>query len=177
MKIILSIVLVVFIHFSSWAQMDEEKEPLTWEQVRAKLFFQPGGSFFFTQGTGVLGLSPSVGYRILPKTSVGLGPSFLYVRNFPTGWSRYEWGGSVFARQRIGQRLFAQVEYEQVNREIFTISPVERQWVPGFLVGGGLFQQTGPRSGFMAALFYNLLWDPGRSNTNSPLITRIGFVF
>ena len=160
----------------------ETYEPTPWEEFRSRLFFQPGGSFFVANQTMVVGLSPSVGYRVLPKTSVGLGPSVVYARNFATDANYYEWGGSVFVRQRLGERFFLQTEYEQINRPVLVTLPggglgIERQWVPGFLVGGGLFQPIGYRGGFMAALFYNLLWDPNRSNTASPLITRFGFVF
>ena len=159
----------------------EDKAPLAWDEIKGKLFFQPNGSFFISQGVLVAGLSPSVGYRVTPKLSVGIGPSVLYVRALQSGADLYEWGGNVFARRRIGRMFFAQAEYEMINREVFIPLPNgvfrERQWVPGFLVGGGLFQQFGARSGFIAAVFYNLLWDPNRSNTKSPLVTRVGLVF
>lgn len=184
MRYLLIVILLSIGASPVFAQEESQNEPkgFDWQEVRSRLYFQPGGSFFISNGVLLVGLAPSIGYRLLPQLSLGVGPIFTYFKVLGTDRSAYEWGGNAFLRQRIGQMLFVQAEYEQINRQVAIQVPgngvsVVRQWVPGFLLGGGLFQQIGGSGGFVAGLFYNVLWDANRSSTNSPLVTRVAFVF
>lgn len=182
-KILVSVFLVLSCRVAMGQVAEEAPEQgVDWQKVRSKVFVQPGGGFLVTQGVLYVGLNPSVGYRLRPKLSVGAGPIYNYYKILGTDFSFQDWGGSAFLRQRIGNQLFLQAEYEQLNREFPILLPnggigSERDWVPGMLVGGGLFQPVGMRSGFILAIFYNFLWDADLSASNSPFVTRVGFIF
>jgi len=49
-----------------------------------------------------------------------------------------------------------------------------REWVPGYFIGGGVFQRVGGRAGLGLTLLLNLLHDDRKSPYNSELIIRAG---
>ena len=108
--------------------------------------------------------------------SAGVGVTYRYIsfRDFDFDTSIY--GGRVFARHNLGQQFFLYTEYENLRNELFFADGSVREWVPGFFVGGGLFQSIGGgRMGFVATALYNFAYDQIRSPYNSPWVFRVGF--
>ena len=147
-----------------------EKPPSDfWQRVTV------GGNFGLQFGTlTFIDISPTVGYRFTDKFTAGPGFTYRYIkfRGFD-GSSLY--GGRIFARHRIGQMFFAQTEYETLNTEyINRADQISRTWVPGFFVGGGLFQPVGRRAAIIVSALYNLSYDATRSPYNSPWNFNVG---
>lgn len=170
-----------------------------WEEpppLRDRLFF--GGNFGLTFGnTTSIIVSPLAGYRITPKLSGGLGVRYEYYKNSYPGFVPYStniYGGSVFTRymliQNLGETLgiggigtgiFIQGEYEMLNLEsqYFDVSNTHSQEkrfnLHSVLVGGGIYQPIGQRSGFLITVLWNLN-ESLNSVYSNPLI-RLGFTF
>lgn len=124
-------------------------------------------------------VSPLVGYRITDELSAGVGMTYIYFKRKYDNYDDFEtsiYGYRLFGRRNIGEQFFAQAEYESLNLEFFNPQDgiVTRQWVPGLLVGGGLFQPFGSNAGLNISAMYNLMHDELRSPYASPLILRIG---
>ncbi|MFY0591312.1 hypothetical protein [Roseivirga sp.] len=188
-KIILASLLIVLSYGMASAQVyfeEEEKDSITFKD---RLYF--GGNFSLNLGNRFtfIDISPLAGYLLTDDFSVGAGINYLYVsRQFVNVFNgdRFEfsngvYGGRLFARHNVLDDYFAHVEVETVNTEVveFDISGsrVFRDWVPGFFVGGGLFQQVLGRGGVNVTLLYNLLHEEGRSPYNSAFIFRAGVTF
>ncbi len=170
-----------------------------WEEppaLRDRLFF--GGNFGLTFGsTTSIIVSPLAGYRITPKLSGGLGIRYEYYKNSYPGYVPYStniYGGSVFTRymliqnlgkalklEGLGTGIFVQGEYELLNLEsqYFDISnthPEQKRFnLHSVLVGGGIYQPIGERSGFLITVLWNLN-ESINSVYSNPLI-RLGFTF
>lgn len=137
-----------------------------------------GGNFNLQFGTlTFIDVSPTFGYRFTDRFTAGPGITYRFLK-----YRGYEasstYGARVFARRRIGQQFFAQTEYESLNTEYYTGDPrrpFTRTWVPGFFVGGGLFQPVGQRAAIIVSALYNLTYDALRSPYNSPWNFNVGF--
>jgi hypothetical protein len=163
--------------------------------LRDRLYF--GGNFGLSFGnqTSIV-ISPIAGYYITPRLSAGLGFRYEYFKfNYP-GFVPYDthiFGGSVFSRytviKSIGEvvglggmntGLFIQGEYEMLSLEsqyfdLTNPSPGERFNLHSMLVGGGIYQPIGRRSGFLLTVLWNLN-DSYNSIYSNPIV-RIGFTF
>ncbi len=80
--------------------------------------------------------------------------------------------GSFFAH---GEYESMSVEYPQFDDNFNVV--VRREWVPGLLIGGGIFNAIGPRGGINMTVLYNLAHDNIRSPYGSPLVFRAGIIF
>lgn len=125
-------------------------------------------------------VSPLAGYRITERLSAGLGGTYQYLKynnyfGFDGSFNTY--GGRVFARHTILSQFFVHTEYEALSTRYLNQNLMEfkREWVPGFFVGGGLFQGIGNKGGFNITILYNLLHDDERSIYDSPWVVRAGF--
>lgn len=153
---------------------DYREKPAFWERL------SPGGNFSLQFGSlTYIDVSPSLGYRFTDRFTAGPGFTYRYLkyRGFP-GSSIY--GGRFFARHLVARQFFVQTEYENLSVEFLTNDPREpfvREWVPGFFIGGGVYQPIGERAGFMIAALYNLSYDNLRSPYNSPWVFNVGFTF
>lgn len=175
-RFFISVLLALLASVASLAQSDstatyyEEPTSNFWEKVTV------GGNFGLQFGNlTFVDISPTFGYRFTDKFTAGPGITYRYLkfRNFE-GSSLY--GGRIFARHRIGQMFFAQTEYESLNTEYVTPDQrILRTWVPGFFVGGGLFQPVGRRAAIIISALYNLSYDATRSPYNSPWNLNVGF--
>jgi hypothetical protein len=124
-------------------------------------------------------LSPLVGYKVTPKFSLGVSPTYKYYKyndyyGPSNDLSTNVWGGSIFARYSIFQNVFAHVEYETLyyNTKV-SGNPEYMQQYNSFFVGGGYNQQIGQNS----AMYFLLLWNLN-DTPDSPYINpviRIGF--
>ena len=168
----------------------EESESAT---LLDRIFF--GGNFGLQFGTiTIIELSPIVGYHVTPKLSSGIGLRYEYFKDSRSfyGGSTNIYGTSVFSRYMLfgGQgesvnlgilhSLYAQVEYEMLSleKQYFGFWPPEeegRYLAHSVLVGGGLFQPTGTKGGFLFSVLWNLN-ETSRSPYNNPII-RVGFIF
>ena len=170
-----------FIH-GAFAQENEdtEREPKSrggeenfWDNVYV------GGSFWMQFGTiTFINVSPLVGYRFTDKFSAGPGIvyQFLKDKRFNPDYTTNVYGGRLFARHTIFQQFFAQVQYENLNTEIWYIDGSKsREWVPGAFIGGGILQPLGRRGAIVISGMYNLLHDEDRSPYPSAWIFNVGF--
>lgn len=124
-------------------------------------------------------ISPIIGYRFTNDFSAGIGLTYIYFKREFDNFDDFEtniYGYRFFARQNIQQQFFAQAEFENLSLEFFNDDNgiINREWVPGFLIGGGYFQPIGRNAGFNITALYNVLHDDQRSPYNSPLILRVG---
>lgn len=146
--------------------------------LREHLYF--GGGFGLQFGSVTLiEISPLVGYKITPKLSAGLSPSYKYY-----GYKDYYgykvnsnvFGGSVFARYYIIPSIFAHSEFETLyfNTKV-TGYEKSLQQINSFFVGGGYNQVIGNNSGMYLMVLWNLN-DTQDSPYSNPVI-RLGFSF
>lgn len=177
----LAIVWIVTVVFSlpSYAQTDTtqtyyEESTTTnfWEKVTV------GGNFNLLFGNlTFIEVSPTVGYRFTDRFTAGPGIAYRYMKR--RGYQASSlYGARVFARQRFGQQFFVQTELESLNTQYLTGDPgrpIVRAWVPGFFLGGGLFQPVGRRAGIIISAMYNFIYDVNRSPYASPWRFNVGF--
>ncbi len=177
MKKILFTFVLCLICFCSIAQ---EENQVSEGQANGNFFDKVfvGGNFGLQFGNVTfIDVSPLVGYRFTNRFSAGPGITYRYfkLRGFE-GTSTY--GGSLFARHIIGSQFFAQVQYESLNTvypSLDTPNALERGWVPGFFLGGGIFQPLGRKGAVTLAAMYNLIYDNVRSPYGSPWVFNVGF--
>ncbi len=179
-------VLVAFLTFAqlglSQVYFEEPVDSTT--SLNDRFYF--GGNLSLNFGTFTfVDVSPLAGYMVTEDFSVGLGASYLYVSRelfvFPgprrERFSNSAYGGRAFARHNLFDDFFAHVEYENINNEF--LSPfgdgLIREWVPGFLVGGGVSRGVGSRGAANFMVLINLLHDDLRSPYASAVVIRGGF--
>lgn len=175
-KKIAPLLLCMFIGTSAMAQREISGEPF---KLKDRLYYGGNVGASFSSNYSYFNVSPRIGCMINNNFSVGTGVTYLYMNNNAVGSSVY--GGNIFARYNIFQNFFAQTEVEElntrysyvINNELFS----RRIWVPGWFIGGGIYQRISGRAGLSLAGFYNILYDSKRSPYNSPFVVRAGFNF
>ncbi len=177
-------IFLIAVLFSSSA-IAQNPEPV-FEDDKFKDRIYLGGNFGLMFGTFTfVDVSPLVGYRVTNDFSVGLGATYIYwsgsYRTFSGNQVNYKsniYGGRVFARHNVFKNYFLHAEYESLNFQFYNplagAGELQREWVPGLMLGGGLFQPLGRRSGINMMVLYNVLHDNIRSPYNSPFIIRAG---
>lgn len=181
MKRLLLVSYLFYFSLGAYAQkqFDPEADPGFFDRV----YF--GGDFNLQFGTfTVINISPLAGYMVTNRFSVGPGITYQYLKgqaiDLSTGqrfnYSTNIFGGRVFARYNITRQFFAYSEYESLRVEFpdENGTQLEKDWVPGFFVGGGVFQPVGGRAGLGLTLLLNLLHDDRKSPYNSEIIVRAG---
>jgi hypothetical protein len=144
-----------------------------------------GGSFWMQFGSVTyIDVSPMVGYRFTDKFSAGPGIVYQYLKydSYGQEYSTNSYGGRLFARHTIFQQFFAQAQYENISTEFLYINgngeiDEIREWVPGFLLGGGIAQPLGRRGAIIISGMYNFLHDEIKSPYPSAWIFNVGFTF
>lgn len=175
-KIILTLGLFLTCLWTLAQEESQDGEPQSSSNFFDKVFV--GGNFGLQFGTVTfIDVSPLVGYRFTNRFSAGPGITYRYfkLRGFE-GTSTY--GGSFFARHIVGSQFFAQAQYENLNTiypSLDTPNALERGWVPGLFLGGGIFQPLGRRGAVTLAAMYNLIYDNIRSPYGSPWVFNVGF--
>ena len=188
-KYILSILLICCT-LSSFAQFEEPQKKK--ERVIDRMFF--GGSFDLAFGDiTLINLSPTVGYRITPRFSAGLGGVYIYqkYKRFDFEYSVY--GGSVFVEYNIVQNLsdyfsrFPGSITLHLENEVLNVEELEtdvygyahltgnRIWIDNVLAGGGLRQPLGRRGAISIMVLWDITEHPSSPHVNP--IFRIGFSF
>jgi hypothetical protein len=170
-------------------QYQREEPP----SVMDRIFF--GGNFGLSFGnqTSII-VSPLVGYHLTPRLSAGLGIRYEYFKSNIPGYVPYDthiYGGSVFSRftiiKNVGEAIglgglnsgvFLQGEYEMLSLEsqYFDLAnPKSRFNLHSVLVGGGIYQPIGRRSGFLITVLWNL--NESYNSIYANPIIRFGFNF
>jgi hypothetical protein len=175
--------------FVSMAQVPLVKgEQYEWKE---RIFF--GGNFGLGFGNIVssVALEPLVGVMLGPSTSVGVQGSYTYIN-----WRRFNvddhvFGYRGFLRQNIpfnfpallgGGNFVIQGEVERMKVQFPVLDANNnvvqaRGWVPGTLIGPGVFYPNQRRGGFHFLVLYNFSHDRIRSPYGSEVVLRVGFIF
>ena len=153
-----------------------------------------GGFFSLRFGTVTnIVISPIVGYRIIPRVTLGVGIKYEYMRDNYYNFDTHIYGVQLYSRFYIIQDLsnmisggikmglFIHGEYEtlSLDRQYFDYTcqgPCDgRFWLNSFLIGGGIRQPIGPRAG----IYFIVLWNLNETINSiySNPIFRIGFTF
>ncbi|MCC5920301.1 MAG: hypothetical protein LAT68_08270 [Cyclobacteriaceae bacterium] len=155
----------------------EEPEPSLsdlsfWDRVYFGGF---GGAAFGT--ITMIEVAPLMGYMFTERFSAGINPVYMYFSDRRFDFSTSIFGPRFFARQFISPTLFIQGEIESMRRDYFTANnEFRRDWVDGAMLGGGINQMIGRRSGISFMVLYNVLHDDFRSPYPSPWILRVGLM-
>jgi len=172
----LLVFLLVFISFSiisgqkakddqfPYDQKDKEEAP----PFKERLFF--GGNFGLMFGTITdIQVSPVIGYWLLPRVAVAVGPDYRYIKNVDIATSLY--GGKGYLQLVViqdlnsfiplgvhtGIFLHAEDELLSLKTSFWKAPPYpdsDRFYVNTVLAGGGISQQIGRR----ASLNFMILW-------------------
>ncbi|MFZ6051935.1 hypothetical protein [Halocola ammonii] len=125
----------------------------------------------------IIGASPQVGYRITDRLIGGVGGIYTYYRvkdRFGT-FETSIYGGSAFGRYLITEDIFANVEYNFVNLEVFELNSVQRRNVNVLFLGGGYRMPVGQNSSIFIMALFDVIGDPYSPYSNPTI--RGGFFF
>jgi hypothetical protein len=181
------LLLFVALTFSGLAQEDETSGR------KGKFFLIPELWLSFGSST-YIDISPMLGYHVLDRLALGLGPHYIY-QSYNSGsstvydYSTHSYGLKGFARFslitnaeeflpiNLFSELFVHFEYEGLSlEESYYVPPYTgegRYIYQGILLGGGLSQ----RLGMYNSVSFTILWDLNQM-TISPYsnpIFRVGF--
>jgi len=159
---------------------------------KGKFFLIPELWLSFGSST-YIELAPMVGYHVMDRLSIGLGPHYIYQsQKASPGYPAYQshsYGLKGFARFslitnaeewlpiKLFSELFVHLEYEGLSLEKALYVPPYtddgRYMYKGFLVGGGFSQ----RVGIYNSVTFTVLWDINETTVSpySNPIFRIGF--
>lgn len=158
-------------------------------EVPSKLWYGGGLNLGFSGRAGLtimqLGASPMVGYKLLPRLSVGPRVSFLASRYsgkyFLNKITPIDWGVGLFTRVKLFSPVFAHAEYELANQAFVSFDGVngnrlvaDRVAQRNVYVGGGYSSGEGPTR-FEIVGLYNLQPPQSDQYFISPFTFRFGF--
>lgn len=124
----------------------------------SRVYYGGSISLILFGATGI-GIFPMAAYKLTPKASIGAEVGYEYV-NYHDGGSSSSYGGSVFARYRVGPRFYTHAEYRYVNYEVAVLrGETSREWVPFLLLGGGFVQPISNRASAYLELLFDVLQD------------------
>ena len=129
------------------------------KSVRDKLYFGGYINMSFGQYT-FIGIEPMIGYKIIPRLSVGAKVRYDYVRDnrFNETYTSSSYGASIFSRLVLFRGLYAHVEYAGYNYENYLeTGGSSREWVPFLLVGGGYTLRAGKRASVNVQVLFDVL--------------------
>ena len=196
-RILLSISLLLFASISTISAQKANADQFPYDQTakegtppfKERLFF--GGNFGLQFGTITdIQVSPEVGYWLLPRVAVAVGPTYRYYKDLDVATALYGGKGYIqfviiqdlnsFIPMGVHTGIFLHTEDELLSlKSSFWKFPLpytsDRFYVNTVLVGGGISQQLGRR----ASLNFMVLWplnDSGYSIYSKPEI-RISFSY
>jgi hypothetical protein len=164
-------------------QKQPTKEPSV---ISGKIWYGGGLNLGFSGQSGLnvlqLGASPMVGYKIIPRWSVGPRVSFLASRYsgkyFINKITPINWGVGVFTRVKVISAIFAHAEYEIANQAFVSADGpklyVDRLQQNNVYVGGGYSSGQG-NTRFEIVALYNLQTPESTLYYISPFTFRFGF--
>ncbi len=132
------------------------------EKIEFDTRYYIGGEIGFQIGTIIfLNVSPHIGYYLIPRLSIGSCFTYQYLNNAATMQTLNIFGGSIFLRYDILDRLYLHAENEVLNYKTDMFSntgKVEHIVSNNILIGGGyrqFFSGTG-KNCFYVMILYNL---------------------
>lgn len=171
MRRIFLFVICVFLSYGSIAQGEITKK----RTLSDKIFLGGGIGLQFGSYTGIE-IAPVVGYKPIDNLYTGVRLSYQYIGGSSINYSQNVWGGSLFAQYIIFDRIIAHTEYESLYvKTSWDFFPNEEFWANTPLIGGGLYQKLGPRSGMMLLALFDVRGDANSIYSN-PII-RLSFIF
>ena len=124
-----------------------------------KLYF--GGYFNMSFGQyTVIGIEPMIGYKLIPRLSVGAKVRYNYVQDkrYVETYTYSNYGASIFSRLLLFRGLYAHAEYAGYNyKYYYETGGSDRQWVPFLLVGAGYTMRVGKRTSLNAEVLFDVL--------------------
>ena len=127
--------------------------------VKDKLYF--GGYVNLSFGSyTVIGIEPMVGYKIVPRLSVGGKIRYDYIQDkrYDETYTASNYGASVFTRLRVVRGLYAHAEYAGYNYKNYNeFGESDREWVPFLFVGAGYNLRVGKRASVFAQVLFDVL--------------------
>ncbi len=150
-----------------------EKQPSKFNAQRLYFGGYLGASFGRVTSISV---APLVGYKLTEKFSVGTQISYEYFNDRHYDFDSSNYGFSVFTRYRIVPQLYAHVEYEMMNYELYSaFGKSDREWVPFLFVGGGFSQQISRNMWMNAQLLFDVIQDKDSPYRDWEPFYSIGF--
>ena len=165
--------------------------------IKHRLWYGGGFNLNF-QGTNLggiggnifrVGISPMVGYKILPNVSIGPRAELSYTTGrFDAGggdilkYNTLDVGIGPFMRFKPLPALFAHVEFQYFSQQVATALDfqadkivTERQGQENFFIGAGYASPAGGPWGYEVSILYNVL--EADNSVNLPIYFRFGFTY
>lgn len=132
----------------------KQKKPIS-----DKLYF--GGYVNMSFGSyTMIGIEPMVGYKLIPRLSVGAKIRYEYVQDkrYDEAYTSSNYGASIFTRLVLFRGLYAHLEYAGYNYKLYAEDgESDREWVPFLLLGGGYNLRVGKRTSVNAQVLFDVL--------------------
>ncbi len=150
-------------------QAQQSQEPQQKSQSKKDKVYYGGYANFSIGKYTSIGFEPLIAYKIIPKLSIGGKLSYEYFKNKNVSPSREgsNYGVAAFSRLRIARRLYAHVEFSEMNYKIYsTADESKRQWISFLYVGGGYSLPISKNTSLNAEVLWDVL-----QNDDSPYKT------
>lgn len=144
-----------------------------------------GGNFgaSFSNYETLIGISPSVGYKVTDRLTLGTGVIYQFYRYkiAPFDFKFNNYGGRLYGTFQLNEFLILHSEYESLNLEYIKYNTLgvpdgtQRRTIGSMLVGGGYRQYISSNSMLDLMVLYNLTETPYTPYSN-PII-RVGLSF
>lgn len=143
------------------APNQDQTQPQSQQNQNDKVYY--GGYANFSLGKySYFGIEPLIGYRLLPKLSVGGKISYEYFKNknYSPQKEGSNYGIAAFSRLRVAQRLYAHIEYSEMNYKIYkSVDESKRQWISFLYLGGGYSLPITKNASLNAEVLWDILQD------------------
>ena len=142
------------------AQQPQES-PKQSQGKESKVYYGGYANFSFGKYT-IIGIEPLIGYKLLPKLSIGGKLSYEYYKNknYSPTQEGSNYGIGAFTRLRIARRFYAHVEFSEMNYKLHqSVEESNRQWISFLYVGGGFSQPITKSTSINAEILWDVLQD------------------
>lgn len=109
-----------------------------------------------------IGFEPLIAYKLFPKFSLGGKLSYEFVKDkrYDSVYESSNYGFSLFARRRFLKRLYAHLEYSEMNYKIYdSLGEHDRYWVSFLYLGGGISLPITRTASLNAEVLWDLIQD------------------
>lgn len=150
---------------TSLATFGQDKEEKAKVPFKDRLVYGGGLTLNFGNNFTLVGVSPTIGYKVTDRYVTGIGISYLYLGTNTQDVNSY--ATSIFNQFSVTKELYLHAEFE-VGRSDYTFkAPGDDQKIsltyPALLVGAGYRQMAGGRVSIGFMVLYDVIQDP-----NSP---------
>ena len=126
-----------------------------------KVYYGGYANFSFGNYTQI-GFEPLIAYKIFPRFSIGGKLSYQYVKDkrYETDYEASNYGVGLFARRRFFKRLYAHIEYSEMNYKLYdSQGDSRRSWVSFLYLGGGISLPVSKTTSVNAEVLWDLIQD------------------